>query len=322
VFVSVPDGFRAVGPFWRPVPAGSSGALEFPLAGIERPAAWSFVHASDTHVQSSSLPRIERLRALTDSLAPAFVLLSGDLVRDALRVPEAEARGYYELFRTAASRFGRAVWTVPGNHELFGIERHHSLVSPSHPLYGRGMYRDFLGPDYYSFTYGGIHFIALNTVAHDDLWYHGQVDSVQMEWLRADLGELPPDMPVVTFNHIPFLTASETLHGYTAGGPAPTVIEIEGRRQFRHSVANARDVLALLWRHPYPLALGGHIHLRESLRLELEGQRTRFDQAAAVVGGWRDGPFASVSGITVYRVVNGRIGEGEFVPLDPPPTGR
>ena len=38
------------------------------------------------------------------------------------------------------------VWSVPGNHEIFGIERHSSLVSPAHPLYGKAMYRQRLGP--------------------------------------------------------------------------------------------------------------------------------------------------------------------------------
>jgi hypothetical protein len=37
------------------------------------------------------------MREMVDSLQPAFVLITGDLVRDALRVPEEEARGYYEL---------------------------------------------------------------------------------------------------------------------------------------------------------------------------------------------------------------------------------
>ena len=79
------------------------------------------------------------------------------------------------------------VWSVPGNHENFGIERHLSLVSPKHPLYGKGMYRQRLGPNYYSFTYGGVHFVGLDSVDIADLWYYGHVDDAQLAWLRADL---------------------------------------------------------------------------------------------------------------------------------------
>lgn len=314
VFVSVPDGYRPGGRFWAP--AGP--ALAFGLVRAAPAAAFTFIHASDTHVQPSSVARMERVRAVAESVGPAFVLVSGDLVRDALRVPEAEARGYYALYLKTAAAFPAPVLSVPGNHELFGIERHLSLVSPDHPLYARGMYRHYLGPDYYSFTYGGIHFVALNSVDHADLWYHGHVDSTQVAWLERDLAVIPRGMPVVTYNHIPFFSASEAMRGYTEEPPAPTVIRVRGRPQFRHTVANARRLLELLWRHPYPLALGGHIHLREQLRYGFAGQGTRFEQAAAVAGGWQDGPIEAESGVTVYRVENGRIGPGEFVRLDPP----
>ena len=40
-----------------------------------------------------------------DSLRPAFVIISGDLVRDALRVREPEARGYYELLESELKQF-------------------------------------------------------------------------------------------------------------------------------------------------------------------------------------------------------------------------
>jgi hypothetical protein len=319
VFVSVPDGHRAVGKFWR---GAADADLEFGLARATVAESWSFVHASDTHIQASAVARTDRLRALVDSLRPALVLISGDLVRDALRVPESEARGYYELFVRERARFTVPVWTVPGNHELFGIERMSSLVSPTHPLYARGMYRHYLGPDYYSFTHGGIHFVALNTVDHDDLWYYGNVDSVQLAWLERDLAAVPADMPVVTFNHIPFFTSSESMRGYDDGGPAPTVIRVRGQWQFRHNVANARQALERLWRRPYPLALGGHIHLREKIEYGFGGQATRFEQAAAVVGGWTDGPISGRSGVTFYRVTRGKIDAGEFVPLDPPAVSR
>ena len=41
----------------------------------------------------------QRLREIVEERKPAFVLMTGDLIEDALRVPEAVARGYYELYR-------------------------------------------------------------------------------------------------------------------------------------------------------------------------------------------------------------------------------
>ena len=312
VSVSVPDGFRSRGRFWSPLRDDST-PINFPMLRLPRQDRITFIHASDTHIAPSSLARTERLRALIDSVRPAFVIVTGDLVRDALRVGEGEAIGYFELFQQEAARVAPPLWTVPGNHEIFGIERDRSGVSASHPLYGRAMYRHYRGPDYYSFNTGGIHFVGLNSVDIDDTRYYGHVDSLQLQWLRRDLAVIPPTMPVVTFNHIPFFTAVETINGYMDAPPAPSVITVRGKAAFRHTVSNAREVLALIAMHPYPVALGGHMHVRESLRYA--GVATRFEQSAAVVGPSGDAALSFPSGITVYELRRGVIGDGRFVPL-------
>jgi hypothetical protein len=316
VFISVPDGFRAAGNFWRPADAAT---LSFALTPARTSAELTLVHASDTHIQQSAVPRVTRLRAIVDSTRADFLLVTGDLTRDALRVNEAEARGYYELYARETGRLTMPVWNVPGNHELFGIERHLSLVSPTHPLYGRGMYRHYLGPDYYSFNAGGIHFVGLNTVDHDDLWYYGHVDSLQLAWLRRDLAAVPPDVPVVTFNHIPFATGMPSLAGIEDEPPAPTLIRVRGKNQLRHVVSNLEEVLEVIGSRPFPLALGGHNHARERLEFAVRGRSPiRFEQTGAVVGPAGFPWFGMTSGVTVYRVRDGRISEGTFVPLDPP----
>lgn len=279
VFVSVPSGYRSSGPFWR---NSADGAAEFGLVPAPVPAQFTFVHASDTHISAASLKRTEAFRSLVDSIHPSFVLLTGDLVRDALRVGEAEATGYYEMFQGQAARFTMPLWTVPGNHENFGIERAKSGVSATHPLYGRAMYHHYRGPDYYSFNFGGIHFVGLNSVDIDDQSYYGHVDSAQVAWLQRDLATIPGAMPVVTFNHIPFFTAVESINGYVDGPPAPTTITVGGKTVFRHTVSNAKEILAIIGLQRLPIALGGHMHVREQLRYD--GVPTRFDQTGAIVG--------------------------------------
>jgi len=194
--------------------ADTTRPLSFGLTRDQAGAEMTFIHASDTHISPASLARTQRLRALVDSINPGLLLITGDLVRDALRVPEAEAVGYYELFMKERGAFRTPVFTVPGNHENFGIERDSSHVPAAHPLYGRAMYHHYLGPDYYSFTRGGVHFVGLNTVDIDDQQYYGHVDSLQLAWLKRDLALVPPGMPVVTFNHIPFFSTFDGLNGY------------------------------------------------------------------------------------------------------------
>src|SRR5512134_1328375 len=88
VFVSIPDGYRSAGPFWK---RAAAGRLDFPLVPAAAPREFTFIHASDTHLDSVSLPRMRMLQALVDSIRPDFLILTGDLIRDALRVPDTVA---------------------------------------------------------------------------------------------------------------------------------------------------------------------------------------------------------------------------------------
>ena len=314
VFVSEPDGYRTVGRFWQTVPvSGSSEPAEFAVQSRPAQETFTFIHASDTHVSKQSVDRLQQFRAIVEARRPDFVLVTGDLVRDALRVGEEEARGYYDLYTEETGRFPVPVWSVPGNHENFGIERHLSLVSSSHPLYGKGMYRQRLGPNYYSFNHGGVHFVGLDSVDISDLWYYGHIDPIQLAWLKADLESVRAGTPVVTFNHIPFVSAVEGIDGYRDDGPAPTLIKVDGRTVFRHIVSNFKEALTILQARDWPLALGGHFHTRESIRY-VSAVTTRFHQAAAVVGP-TDNTVPAISGVTLYHVKSRVIDDGEFIPL-------
>lgn len=313
VFVNAPAGYKAANSFWKPAQDGSP--VDFALAKAPSPTTFTFVHASDTHASAASQPRIEAARRIVEAQKPAFVLMTGDLVKDSLRVSEEEARGYWDIYVAEIAKFPVPVWSVPGNHDIFGIERHLSLVSPKHPLYGKTMYRTRLGPNYYSFDYGGVHFVALDTVDVDDLWYYGHVDAKQLAWLKGDLAAIPPTMPVITFNHIPLLSAVDVLSGFRDEPPAGSLITVKGKTQYRHVVSNLDEVLAIVKGHPYPVALGGHMHTRESIRYEADGPLTRFEQSAAIVGPGGDDTMTMRSGITLYTVTAGKVSEGTFLPI-------
>jgi 3',5'-cyclic AMP phosphodiesterase CpdA len=326
VFVSVPDGWAAVGKMWRPVARDTTPGpqqTDFALQRRATPTEFTFVQASDTHVSAASLPRMQRMREMVEALHPAFVLITGDLVKDALRVPETEARSYYEMFVAELARFTMPVWTVPGNHENFGIERSKSHVSADHPLYGKGMYRMYLGPNYYSFSYGGVRFVGLDSVdiAPDEAgsnndWYYGHVDAAQMTWLAADVAHATAGSPVVTFNHIPMASAVDQMGGYVEDGAAPSLISIHGKQQYRHLVSNTEALLSVLRPLRLEMALAGHMHIRESLVYQTASGPVRFQQAAAIVGAGGLTGMQMASGFTVYHVKNGRVDDGTFVSIE------
>ncbi len=94
-------------------------------------------------------------------------------------------------------------------------------------------------------------------------------------------------------------------------------IEIEnGKQQFRHTVSNAHEVLALFKDHNYPLNLTGHYHFRQAFWYESMGQKIRFEQTAAVVGDTEEGDIKLPSGVTLYTVKNGVVSEGKFIKLE------
>ena len=60
-------------------------------------------------------------------------------------------------------------------------------------------YTNALGPTYYSFDYGQVHFVVYDGVGHD--W---RVPDHQGAWVHADLDAVPPETPVVVLIHFPW----------------------------------------------------------------------------------------------------------------------
>lgn len=316
VFVSVPDGFRSSGAFWRTTRAAPA-SVDFGLARRAASRTFTFVHASDSHIAPENVERYRRFRQMTDSLDPAFALIGGDLVRDAMSQTESKAQSYFDLFTAESKAFRTPLWMVPGNHDHYGIIRSRSHADSANPLYNRGMYRQYLGPDYYSFTYGGVHFIGLNTISPDDSAYYGDVDSVQMAWLKRDLAHVPAAMPIVTFNHIPMISSVVALE-YDEDPLVATLATIHGKKQYRHIVGNMFEVLEAMRGHEYALALGSHMHSAERVSFVSDGVQLRSEVSAAIVGGNEVGPLILPSGFTLYTVRDGKIDAGQFFRLDPP----
>jgi predicted MPP superfamily phosphohydrolase len=246
-----------------------------------------------------------------------FVIISGDLIRDALRVNENTARNYYEMFVAEINQFKMPVYCGLGNHELFGIERDKSLVSVNHPLYGKKMYQHYLGPNYYAFNYGGMHFISIDAMNYQDTYYFGGVDSVQLQWLENELQHVPSTTPVVTFNHIPFISPGFSFQDFEEDKFYGPQLLRQGNKQYhRHIVYNSKEVITRIGQRPYPLALSGHYHAAQDSKII--GSTTVFAQTSAIAG-----PdvlnyygFTVQSGFTLYEVNNTKIISSKFIPLN------
>jgi hypothetical protein len=66
-------------------------------------------------------------------------------------------------------------------------------------------WRDNLGPTYYSFNIGNVHYVVLDNITYNGISnYTSKIDDVQMSWLRKDLATIADkSAPLVVCMHIP-----------------------------------------------------------------------------------------------------------------------
>jgi hypothetical protein len=307
VFVVTPGDRRVVGSWYR----DRALTVDFALAPAPLGQEWRFAHLSDTHVHAGNVERLRLALARARARTADFAVITGDLIRDALRVGEERARAEMDLYAAETGRSGIPVRHVLGNHDVFGIERDQSGVAATHPSYGKAMYEETLGPRYYAFNRGRVHFIALDTVGVDDTWYYGFLDAEQLAWIRKELSFVPPGATVVTAGHLP-LRSGALSREYLVEGPARTLLTVDGRVSFRHIVRNVSELAGILEPYRWTLALQGHAHLGERLRID-DGGITRFHTAPAVDrASWAPWP----NGIVIYTVSGDSIDDGETVVLE------
>ena len=111
------------------------------------------------------------------------------------------------------------------NRKFGGLQIFHTIGNHDHELGKAGdwdtavRYKEVLGPTYYSFNAGGVHFVVLDDILCRNTldgtrssW--NEVDDDQMVWLRKDLSYVPKDTPVVVAMHAPLYSSSGGFYLY------------------------------------------------------------------------------------------------------------
>jgi 3',5'-cyclic AMP phosphodiesterase CpdA len=244
--------------------------------------SFKFVFMADIHVQ----PELEADRGFSkaiesvNELDPDFVITGGDLIMDALAESHQRASGLYSLYERLCEKFEMPVHNTIGNHEIFGLYPE-SGVNPSHPDYGKAMFRRRIGEGstYYSFDHKGWHFIIIDAIGFTpERRYIGRVDSVQIEWIRKDLEKVRMETPIVISTHIPFLSVYRQARNGGTSVLAPSEV-----------VVNSSKVIELFKDHNLRLVLQGHLHIVEEIIFD----GVHYITGCAVSGRWwrgaRDG---------------------------------
>ena len=198
----------------------------------------------------------------------AFYVPLGDIMYDDLSL--------YPYYLEQVGTLGIPIWHVLGNHDLNYRAKNDSEAHET--------WNSFFGPDYYSFEYGDVHFIAMNTVYYEG-WnteenkrgsYMGLLTEAQLTWLENDLKYVSGNDRIVLLSHIPII--SDVYQGE------------------RVEVTNRDALFQLLADHKYLLGLSGHMHYIENMYLTNThgwNQKTSFQNMVlgAACGAWWYGPL-------------------------------
>ena len=116
-----------------------------------------------------------------------FIISAGDQVNKTGQAKEEEYAGYL----SPAVLAGLPVATTIGNHDKSSVD------------YTGDTYRDVLGPRWYSFNRGEVHFVAMDNCLFSGQDYTGGFTDEQVAWLEKDLSFVPTSKMIVLYYHIP-----------------------------------------------------------------------------------------------------------------------
>jgi len=207
LWITVPRDQRPTAPFWRWADGRQS--ENFGLVRHPQSDDFCFIQITDTHIGNAEALRQFAKQTAKLPIPIAFVVNTGDLVRDSMGTDLQEARRLFDRYIEAASAFEQPLFNVPGNHDhaAIGVK----TVDRNDPLWGKGLYRHLFGPTHYSWDWGNVHFVALDGTSFPP--YEEKLGTEQLAWLKTDLSFQPHDKPLVLFCHQPVVATKNVSGG-------------------------------------------------------------------------------------------------------------
>jgi len=198
VFATRPTGYRPTNSWFLRIPFAEKrrsyqGNFGFAEESLSKRKGFWFIMTSD-----SQFATYEKMISIAKDYAqmtdvpgePAFLISIGDLTMD--------GTGFqwdmYDRIR-AASKI--PVYDCFGNHDGKVLDPPRTTI-----------YELRVGPPYYSFDYGGVHFLQFvqgeyEGVKITETWMYPEAKRRAEAWLEADLKAIPEGMPVIVSHHQP-----------------------------------------------------------------------------------------------------------------------
>ena len=282
LFISTPSGYvpaamHANRPqFWRLItcPPDEDETADFILSPADD-STFSFIALADNQISNRhgevncfNTTTVPDVNATIDSLRRAgrepFLLMLGDQAHDCYWKPN--RYGLQEAYADL-EKLNAPVYSVMGNHD--------NDNTAMNDFDAAAEWRRNVGPNYYSFNKGGVHFVVLDNIEIVDnspelsqdgeCVYKHRITPYQLEWLRKDLALVADkSAPLVVAMHAPLY--------YFPGG------------QKKYYIENADELLPLLDGFSNIRVLSGHTHVSYA-EAESDG-RIYENNYGAVCGSW------------------------------------
>jgi hypothetical protein len=210
IYITRPTGHDVQGHWYKPLAA----SVDFDLkpADVEEDE-YIFVHVTDTHVSQNrrSLVGLSRFVREVNALEPQprFVVNSGDLLNlhKALLSTPAAGQADFRKYVGIMNHLDMPHYSVSGDHTDSSY-RMKQFPRGDHRC-GKPLYWEHLGPHFFSFEYGSIHFVSIDFGYHlgqrqisvdgKNLEYPtNEVQPMHAEWMRQDMHHRAPGTFVVT----------------------------------------------------------------------------------------------------------------------------
>ncbi len=195
VYITRPSGYDIVGDWYKPV----AREVHFALRPAEADESdYTFVHVTDTHVSTDPISVEGLSRFVTElntlSPRPRFVINSGDLISlsKALEGSAATAHTQIRNYVGIMNHLAMPYYNVAGDHTDSSY-RLADFPRGDHRC-GKPLFWEYLGPHFFSFEYGKIHFMSVDNAYHlGQRQINGreyptlEVQPMHTAWMREDM---------------------------------------------------------------------------------------------------------------------------------------
>lgn len=290
VFVSVPGGYEV--PCDDIIPhhfgylsedADKTDTIDFQLNKVDNDRFTLFV-TTDVHLSCDSTDRdLEQFHKwlkpelsaqIRKTEGNVYSLCLGDMSTD-VKWHKKDGTSYtIKDYREEMKGLPCPVWHVPGNHDN---ERKGEATPEKWDSLAQSVYRQNIGPNYYSMNIGKWHFLMLDCVValgpgerngKRGYLYDYRFDDRQVLWMKRDLAMIDKNTPLIVCLHIP---------PYVYSG-----VE-NGRMTFKDAQPDISKVLMpLLSGFSNVMIFGGHYHRTQNIKISEEVTQHTFVSVSAV----------------------------------------